>query len=249
MIEENSEKAETHRGFLAYSAAPRGTGLSGYNRAMDVLHADSSILVVNKPAGLATVPGSWGSEPSLVKLLESEYGRIWVVHRLDKVTSGLVVFARTAAAHRDLNMQFEQHQAEKVYHAIVFGKPTWKEHTARHPLRIDTGHSHRTIVDHRHGKPSETTFRVMEQFDGYTLLAAMPATGRTHQIRVHAYALGLPLLGDTRYGASATDLIGRPALHAHSLAITHPATMEHLSFTAQYPQDFEIVLQALRKIK
>jgi RluA family pseudouridine synthase len=213
---------------------------------MDVLHADSSILVVNKPAGLATGPGSWGYETSLMKILESDYGRIWVVHRLDKTTSGLVVFARTAESHRDLSMQFEHHQAEKVYHAIVLGRPAWKEHTARQSLRIDVGHSHRTIVDASQGKPSETTFRVLEWFDGYALLAAMPATGRTHQVRVHAGALGLPLLGDTRYGAPATDLIGRPALHARSLMFTHPVTLECLSFTAPYPQDFERVLQALR---
>lgn len=220
-----------------------------YNRAMDVLHTDSSILVVNKPAGLATVPGGWRSETSLTELLENNCGRIWVVHRLDKTTSGLVVFARTATAHRDLSLQFEHHQAEKVYHAIVFGKPNWEEHTARQPLRIDVGHSHRTIVDQRQGKPSETTFRVLERFDGYALLAAVPATGRTHQVRVHAYTLGLPLLGDTRYGAPTSDLIGRPSLHARTLAFTHPDTLEHLSFAAPYPKDFEIVLQYLRKIK
>ena len=216
---------------------------------MDVLHADSSILVVNKPAGLATVPGGWESETSLTEQLESYYGRIWIVHRLDKSTSGLVVFARTAAAHRHLSMQFECHQAEKVYHAIVIGRPTWEEHTARQPLRINVGHSHRTIVDHRQGKSAETTFRVLERFNGYALLAALPATGRTHQVRVHAYTLGLPLLGDRRYGAPATDLIDRSALHAHTLAFTHPDTLEYLSFTAPYPQDFEIVLQLLHMKK
>lgn len=220
-----------------------------YNRAMDVLHTDSSILVVNKPADIATVPGGWRSETSLKELLENNYGRIWVVHRLDKTTSGVVVFARTPAAHRDLSMQFERHQAEKIYHAIVVGKPAWEAHTARQPLRMDVGHSHRTIVDQCQGKPSETTFRVLERFDGYALLAAVPATGRTHQVRVHAYMLGLPLLGDTRYGAATSDLIGRPSLHARTLAFTHPDTLEHLSFAAPYPKDFEIVLQYLRKIK
>jgi RluA family pseudouridine synthase len=213
---------------------------------MDVLHADSSILVVNKPAGLATVPGGWESETSLAEQLESEYGRIWVVHRLDKSTSGLVVFARTAESHRHLSLQFEHHQAEKVYHAIVVGLPAWQAHTARQPLRIDVGHSHRTVVDHRRGKPSETTFQVIERFDGYALLAAVPATGRTHQVRVHAYALGLPLLGDMLYGAPPSDLIGRPALHARTLGFTHPDTLVHLSFSAPYPQDFEIALQYLQ---
>jgi RluA family pseudouridine synthase len=212
---------------------------------MDILFVDSSILVANKPAGLATIPGGWGEdESSLVKTLETEYGRLWVVHRLDKVTSGLVVFARNAATHRQLNIEFEHHQAHKVYHALVVGSPAWEKHTARHPLRINVGHSHRTVVDHSQGKPSETTFKVLERFDGYALLAAFPTTGRTHQVRVHAYALGHPLLGDTLYSAPATGLISRPALHALSLEFTldnHPFT-----FTAPYPPDFENALQKLR---
>jgi RluA family pseudouridine synthase len=212
---------------------------------MDVLFEDSSILVVNKPSGLATIPGGWETEStSLVAQLEADYGRIWVVHRLDKVTSGLVVLARSAEAHRSLNMQFERHEIRKMYHAIVVGSPSWGEHTARHPLLINVGHTHRTVVDHGKGKPSETTFRVMERFNGYALLAAIPASGRTHQVRVHAYALGLPLLGDLLYSAPATDLITRPALHAYSLEFSLDNKLLH--FTAPHPEDFE---QALIKIR
>jgi len=215
---------------------------------MDVLYVDSSILVVNKPSGLATIPGSWEKDSvSLVNILEADYGRIWVVHRLDKVTSGLVVFARSAEAHRTLNMLFEHHETHKVYHAIVVGTPAWDDHTARHPLRTNVGHSHRTNVDHIKGKPSKTTFHVLEHFNGYSLLEAIPATGRTHQVRVHAYALGLPLLGDTLYSAPETDLILRPALHAHVLTFTHPVTDERLTYSAPYPQDFENALQWLRR--
>jgi RluA family pseudouridine synthase len=214
---------------------------------MDVLHFDSSILVVDKPAGLATIPGGWDEDSSsLAEILAADYGRMWVVHRLDKTTSGLVVFARNPEAHRNLNMQFEHHEVHKEYHAIVVGTPAWEKHTARHPLRINVGHSHRTIVDHSKGKPSETAFRVLECFVGYALLAAIPASGRTHQVRVHAYALGLPLLGDTLYSAPASSLIGRPALHARSLAFTHPFTLERLIFTAPYPEDFTSTLEKLR---
>ena len=214
---------------------------------MDVLYSDVSILIVNKPAGLATIPGGWEKDStSLVRLLETDYARIWVVHRLDKGTSGLVVFARSAAAHRALNMQFERHEAHKIYHAIVVGEPAWNEHTARHPLRINVGHAHRTIVDHGKGKPSETTFHVLERFHDYALLAAIPTTGRTHQVRVHAYALGLPLLADSLYSAPQTELIARPALHARELAFTHPMTGQGMTFSAPYPEDFSRALDKIR---
>jgi len=212
---------------------------------MDILYTDTNILVANKPAGLATVPGGWEKESSsLVKELEAEYGRLWVVHRLDKVTSGLVVFARNAEAHRVLSMQFEQHETQKLYHAIMVGAPGWDEHTARHRLRINVGHSHRTMVDNAKGKSSETAFHVLERFDGYTLVSASPASGRTHQVRVHAYALDYPLLGDTLYSAPATGLIGRPALHAQVLEFSFENKPFH--FTAPYPEDFAKALKQLR---
>jgi RluA family pseudouridine synthase len=213
---------------------------------MHVLYMDSSILVVNKPAGLATISGGWENTSSLVDFLEPDFGRIWVVHRLDKVTSGLVVFARNASAHRTLNLLFEHHEIHKVYHAILVGAPVWNEHTARHPLRVNVGHTHRTIVDHSKGKPSETTFRVLERYAGYALLEALPATGRTHQVRVHAFALGFPLLGDVLYNSPETNLISRPALHAQTLAFLHPLTSERLTFSAPYPDDFIKALEKLR---
>ena len=212
---------------------------------MDILYADADILVVNKPSGLATVPGGWQEgSTSLVKMLETDFGRLWVVHRLDKVTSGLVVFARSAEPHRILTMQFERHEIHKVYHAIVVGNPAWEEHTARHPLRINVGHTHRTVVDHGKGKPSETYFHILEHFNGYALIEAIPSTGRTHQVRVHAFALGFPLLGDTLYSAPATNLISRPALHAISLVFTFEN--KPFDFSAPYPDDFSEVLGKLR---
>lgn len=203
------------------------------------------MLVIDKPAGLATVPGGW--EPgtsSLIKLLGEQYGRLWVVHRLDRVTSGVVLLARTAQVHRSLSILFERHLVHKVYHAIVAGDPPWELRTARHPLRINVGHSHRTAVDHSKGKPSETAFRVLERFGEYCLLEAIPATGRTHQVRVHACALGFPLLGDTLYSGPAVDWIARPALHALSLAFELEG--QPFSFTAPYPLDIHTALEKLR---
>jgi len=213
---------------------------------MDILYKDEHVLVVDKPAGLSVLPDGWEKDSQyLVKELEEEFGKVWVVHRLDKTTSGVMVFARTAEAHRALNMQSDQHETHKIYHAIAIGNPKWNEHTARHPLRVNAGHKHRTMVDNKNGKPSETRFKILERYQAHVLLEAQLMTGRTHQIRVHAYALGYPLLGDVLYSAPKTDLIARPALHAYSLTFTHPGTNERISFTAPHPSDFEFALNKL----
>ncbi|KAF0107825.1 MAG: hypothetical protein FD146_1456 [Anaerolineaceae bacterium] len=217
-----------------------------------ILYADDDLLIANKPAGLTTIPGGWEADaPSLAKILEAEFGRVWTVHRLDKGTSGAVLFARSAAAHRTLSLLFETRAVRKTYHAICIGVPKWDEHTARHPLRFDVGHSHRTVVDHSKGKPSETAFRVLERFTGHSLLEARPATGRTHQVRVHAYALGFPLLGDALYCRPVErDIISplqRPALHAYSLEFEFEG--KPFSFTAPYPEDFTQTLSRLQVYK
>jgi len=250
---------------------------------MKLLHLDEHIIVLDKPAGLPVLPDGWEKDaPYLVKMLEAEYGnpstgsgqRIWIVHRLDKVTSGVIVFARNAEAHRSLNIQFEKRQVKKVYHALAEGNPKWDEHTARHHLRVDVGHKHRTIVDNRDGKPSATHFRVLERFavgtlQATSLLEAIPETGRTHQVRVHAAELGHPLLADSVYGNVARNgpstalrtsiphsnslagyhpapQISRPALHARSLTFTHPASGESVTFVADYPEDFAAALKRAR---
>lgn len=213
---------------------------------MNILHEDQHLLVVEKPAGLPVLPDGWEKDaPYLVKLLEESYGKIWIVHRLDKVTSGVMVFARDAETHRALNMQFEQHAAQKVYHAIVEGTPKWDEKITRFPLRVNVGHKHRTVVDDRNGKPSETRFSVLKQYPAAAWVEASPLTGRTHQIRVHASALGHPLLGDVLYGASESQVIPRPALHAYSLTFSHPASETSVLFTAEHPQDFATALKLL----
>jgi RluA family pseudouridine synthase len=214
---------------------------------MNILYQDEAILVIDKPAGIAVLPDGWDADaPYVLKLLEQEFSKLWVVHRLDKHTSGVMVLALTAEAHRALSIQFERHEVHKVYHAICNGLPAWDEHTARHKLRLNVGHSHRTVVDNGRGLPTETHFKVLARHAGHALLACTPATGRTHQIRVHAYALGFPLLGDTLYSAPQTELIARPALHAWSLTLTHPLTHERLTFSAAYPPDFAAALARLK---
>ena len=213
---------------------------------MQIIHMNDYILVVNKPASLPVLPDGWDKDaPYLVQMLEEDYGKVFVVHRLDKVTSGVMVFALDKESHRALNIQFENREVDKVYHAIVEGEPNWNEKVAKHPLRANVGKKHRTAVDDKNGKPSETRFRILNRYQSGALVEAKPMTGRTHQVRVHAYALGHPLLGDVLYDGEETSIIARPALHAHSLTITHPATKERLTFKAERPEDFVTALERL----
>lgn len=213
---------------------------------MKILYEDEHLLIVDKPAGLSVMPDGWQKDSDyLVKRLEGQFGKIFTVHRLDKITSGVMLFARDAETHRALNLQFENHEAQKTYHAIVEGNPKWEEKVARHPLRANVGHKHRTMVDDKNGKSSETRFRVIKRYEESALLEAKPMTGRTHQIRVHAYALGHPLVGDVLYGAQETHMVTRPMLHAHSLSFMHPATNERVKFSTPHPPDFEEAIKTL----
>lgn len=213
---------------------------------MKIIYEDANLIVVDKPAELSVLPDGWKKDSEyLVKMLKEQYGKIFVVHRLDKITSGVMVFARDAETHRALNIQFENHDAQKTYHALVEGNPKWEEKIAKHPLRANVGHKHRTMVDDKKGKPSETRFRVIKRYPESALVEAKPMTGRTHQIRVHAYALGHPLVEDVLYGARDRYGLPRPMLHAQSLSFIHPATNEKVKFSAPHPADFEDALKNL----
>ncbi|HSB66936.1 MAG TPA: RluA family pseudouridine synthase [Anaerolineales bacterium] len=231
---------------------------------IQVLFQDSALLVINKPAGLATLPDGYDSSlPHIKSQLESTLGRLWIVHRLDKGTSGVLLLARSADAHRSLNSQFEQHQVTKVYHALVIGDPEWEETTVDLPLRPNGDRQHRTVIDLQNGKPAITHLKVLERLVGHSLLEAIPETGRTHQIRAHLSALGLAIIGDKLYkprpGISENErpqpsdvdqklmiLLGPGmGLHARSLSVTHPLSGEKLNFIAPYPDTWAKVLQYL----
>ncbi len=217
-----------------------------------LIYCDEHLLVINKPAGLRVLPDGYHPETEHVRsLLEPQYGRLWIVHRLDKDTSGVLLLARSACAHRALNRQFDSRSVEKIYHALVVGTPRWDEITITAPLRVNGDRRHRTVVDFEKGKPAITLCKRLQSFKECALLSVQPKTGRTHQIRAHLASLSHPILGDSLYGFLPNRLslplpIERLALHACSIQLNHPQTGERVQFNAPYPSDFENWLEQLR---
>jgi 23S rRNA pseudouridine1911/1915/1917 synthase len=233
----------------------------------EIVHEDDHLVVLNKPANLLVLPDRYNVKlPNLYGIFTEELGKIFVVHRLDKETSGLIVFAKTAEAHAALNEQFEGRSVEKFYEALVVGVPANSEGTIDLPLGERTRDRGVVKVDRKAGKRSVTRYKVLEQFDGFAHLEARPATGRTHQIRVHLQAIGMPILADRLYGdgrgfylsrvkpgykiqGEEKPLLDRAALHAASISFDHPATGERMTFSAPLPKDMSSVLKYLRKFK
>lgn len=230
---------------------------------IQVLFSDSALLVINKPAGLSTLPDGYNPAlPYIKRLLEQQFGPLWVVHRLDKGTSGVLLLARSAEAHRSLNTQFERHCVAKVYHVLVYGNPEWQDKTIELPLRPNADRQHRTIVDSVLGKPATTHLKVLGRSNQFSLVEAIPETGRTHQIRAHLYALGLAIVGDNLYGqellegekaalpknagVSQITLGAGIGLHARSIEITHPLSAEKMRFTAPYSAHWITFMRDLR---
>jgi RluA family pseudouridine synthase len=210
-----------------------------------VLYDDAALLAINKPAGLLTIPDGYNAQlPSVKTLLEKIFGHVWIVHRLDKETSGVLLLARNAEMHRELNMLFDHRMVEKVYHAIVRGNPPWQQISCREALRINGDRNHRTIIDPQRGKPAQTDFIVLKTFTDCVLIEAHPRTGYTHQIRAHLSSLGYPILSDGLYGDKIAPLpktderIPRLALHAWEVKFAHPLTNDHLVIRAPYPSEF-----------
>jgi RluA family pseudouridine synthase len=215
-----------------------------------IIFSDDSLLVVSKPAGMLSITDGYDQAlPYLGSILEPSFGRLWVVHRLDKETSGVMVLGRSAEAHARLNQQFAEHQVTKRYHALIAGNPDWQMRRIDLPLRSNVGRRNRTAVDYGRGKQAITRLQVLARYPGYTLLEAQPETGRTHQIRAHLYAVGFAIVSDRLYGVGdISPLIGRLALHAQSLTIRHPLHGQECCFEAPYPADFEQTVSHLRQL-
>lgn len=227
--------------------------------ALDVLHEDEWLLVINKPAGLVVhpAPGHW--QGTLVSALLHRWptppagldiARLGIVHRLDKDTSGVLLVAKTAAALADLGRQFHDREVDKRYVALVWGVPRRRSGTISEPIGRHPVHRQRMAVRAR-GRAAVTRYEVLESWGDVALVRAHPATGRTHQIRVHLTALGHPIVADRLYarGRSKRDIgLGRQALHAESICFRHPATGEHMRITAPLPADFTAAIAALRAV-
>lgn len=219
-----------------------------------VIHLDEALVVVDKPSGLLSVPGRLPQhhDSALLRLMEP-YGPLWVVHRLDMDTSGLIAFARTREAAAHLGRQFERHSIAKRYVALVWGRPPSQQGTIALPLRIDWPQRPRQQVDARGGKPSVTHYAWAQGphpghgcdavaqdgagvgiLQGHSRMWLTPVTGRSHQLRVHLSAVGLPIVGDRFYGRPSAEEpgVGRLMLHAQTLELRHPASNQPLRLEA-----------------
>lgn len=211
-----------------------------------VVFENADYLAADKPEGVVSV--SEAGKGGLPELLKDVFpGKLYPVHRLDREASGVIVYAKNADAHRQLNGQFDRREVRKSYLAIALGAIEANRGSINAPIR-EFG-SGRMGVDAKRGKPSSTEWKVAERLDGATLVRVHPATGRRHQIRVHLYHIGHPIAGDLKYGDRERQ--GRfPRLMLHALEIEFGLPSgERVTVEASVPPSFEAVLQSLRKVK
>lgn len=203
---------------------------------LDILHHDHELLLVNKPAGLLSVPGK-GDHLSdcLIARVQEAFPEALLVHRLDMDTSGVMVFGLTPHAQRHLGLQFEKRQMKKTYVARVWGLVADKTGEVDLPLIVDWPNRPLQMVDHETGKPAQTAWRVVKRGTAETRLRLYPRTGRSHQLRVHMREIGHPILGDPLYATGAARDFPRLMLHAESLRLRHPDGGKGLTFSAKAP--------------
>ena len=237
-----------------------------------ILYQDDLLVAVNKPPGLLTIRDGFDPQNTyLASELEKNLGKLLIVHRLDRDTSGVILFARTADSHRALNQQFQERQVTKVYHLLAFGSSTWESIEVDLPLRTNVGHRRRTVIDSERGKPARTCFNIKQRLTSkFFLIEATPLTGYTHQIRAHICASGYWILNDALYTPEViTETRSKPkrmllrelkdeikeipinrlALHASRIVFTHPSSGQPIGFEAPYPDDFRLAVQALGHLK
>jgi 23S rRNA pseudouridine1911/1915/1917 synthase len=224
----------------------------GENIPLDAVHEDSSLLVLNKPAGLVVHPGSGNRRGTLLNALLhhapalADVPRAGIVHRLDKDTSGLLVVAKTLAAQADLVRQLQAHSVKREYLAVVHGRPS-RDGKVDAPIGRHPVNRTRMAVTAR-GRPAATHFQVLERYANAALLRCRLETGRTHQIRVHLGSLGHPLVGDPTYGKRHSSIpFPRQALHAERLALVHPVTRKTMSWQVNPPADMQNLIETLRE--
>jgi len=220
---------------------------------LEVLYEDEDVIAINKAAGMVVHAGAGRHEGTLVNALLHRFGtlsgvgdplRPGIVHRLDRLTSGVLLIARSDAAHRELARQFSGREVEKVYLALVHGRIKADQGRITTPITRDPRQRLRMTSKLAHGRSAVTEYRVLKRFEKFTFLEVKIHTGRTHQIRVHMASLGHPVAGDKLYGAPASAL-GRYFLHAHQISFTRPASGERITVTAPLPDDLQSYLDGL----
>jgi len=211
-----------------------------------IMYMDDDLLVVNKPAGLLSIQDGYNLQlPHLATILEPIVGKVWIIHRLDKDTSGVLLLGRNADTHRYFNEQFKNRSIEKYYHCLVAGNVNWEELEVSSPLLKNADRLHRTRVNEVKGKPALTGFKVLIRFPNFALVECQLFTGYTHQIRAHLFHLDLHLLGETLYCRSSERPdkqtscgLKRFGLHSRTISFDHSNNSKRMSFTAPYPRDF-----------
>ena len=231
----------------------------------DIVFENDDFVAVNKPAGMLSIPDRMQSAVSLKEILAEKYGVIFTVHRLDRDTSGMIVFAKNETAHKFLSQAFEGRKVEKYYRGIVHGCPDEKTGVIDAPISehlVQKG----LMVIHRNGKASQTGYEVIEEYKMFSLVQFQLFTGRTHQIRVHCKNIGHPLACDELYGdgkpvllsaikrkfklskhdEEERPMLNRLALHSYCLKFTDAAGTE-FNLVAELPKDMRALLQQLKK--
>jgi len=226
------------------------------NIPLDIVYEDDSIAVINKPRGMTVHPAAGNREHTLANALAFYFDKLsdvnggvrpGIVHRIDKDTTGLLVIAKNNKAHVSLAAQIERHSARRTYVALCEG--VFKESEGTVDTLIDRDRRDRKkMAVSQTGKRAITHFKVLETFDGYSLVEFVLETGRTHQIRVHSKYLGHPIVGDNVYGIKKQKFaVDGQLLHAKKLELVHPQTHKKMEFFAPIPSDFEHVVDVLRK--
>jgi tRNA pseudouridine32 synthase/23S rRNA pseudouridine746 synthase len=216
-----------------------GHGMTHYFPPMDLLdvvHLDHEILVVNKPSGLLSVPGRGALlADCLITRIQSDYPTALLVHRLDRDTSGVMVFALSPNAQRHLGLQFEKRHTKKTYVARVWGQIEADTGTVDLPIIVDWPNRPKQMICHETGRAALTDWQVINRDRGETRVKLSPKTGRSHQLRIHMLALGHPILGDPFYGTPESQEATRLTLHSHRLRLRHPDGGEMMDFRAKLP--------------
>ena len=234
---------------------------------LDIIFENEAFIAINKPAGLLSIPDREGKEPSLKSILREKFGNIFVVHRLDRETTGVIIFAKDEATHKYLSGIFESREVEKIYQGLVQGTLTQKQGSIDQPI-MEHPTKPGVMVINKHGKASLTDYEVLEELHLFSLVQFRIHTGRTHQIRVHMQSLGHPIVCDDVYGdgrpvflsaikrnyklsrseEQERPILARLALHSHLLHFLDASGAPH-TLEAPLPKDMRALLQQLRKWK